>query len=135
MADKALKTGISVPTHALAIENFQKLKEEAPDALVKRLFNPLTLLDSDGNPVCKYHEVANPLQRGGASVQWHFCRGHDRYPCEYAKECPARLGFEGDEKAHIIVGVHPFLPQIIQSLGKDGMVYIDEPPDILQTKH
>lgn len=126
------KTSISVDKHSLAQQIVDDLAQLGTHA--KRIFGPLSVLRPDGEPECRYHDVANALVAGGQAMQWELCRGRDEDPCEYFDECRARLGFEGPENARVTVGPHALLSELDAAAGSTGLLVIDEPPDILETE-
>ena len=122
------KTVLSVDKHSLAIQCFEQLQEA--DVPVQRLFSPASLKDADGDPVCKKHEVARALVAGGQAMRWELCEGRGLQPCEHLKSCAATHGYEGDEDARIVIGVHPQLAQLARIAGTTGLLGIDEPPPL-----
>lgn len=122
------KTVLSVDKHSLAIQCFEQLREA--DVPVQRLFSPASLKDADGEPVCKKHEVARALVAGGQAMRWELCEGRGLQPCEHRDGCAATHGYEGDEDARIVIGVHPQLAQLARIAGATGLLGIDEPPPL-----
>ena len=82
-----------------------------------------------GESECKKKHVALQLVRGGQSVEKLLCRG-----CEYELTCLARLGYEGDPHAKIIVAPHEMLERVSALTGKTGLLMIDEPPPAIESK-
>lgn len=122
-----VKTAISVDKTALAIQVQADL--EAMGVSVQRYFGPLSHLQADGSPTCRFHEHASALTAGGQSVQTTMCgtdRKHHRCP-EY-EACPARAGVEGPAGARVVVGPHPLLGALDTHAGSTGLLVIDEPP-------
>lgn len=122
------KTAISVPTHKLALQVVGDVR--ACGVKVRRHFSPASLRDEHGEPVCKKHEIALPLVQGGQSQHYELCQGRGIEPCEFLGACPAAQGWEGDEDARIIVGVHPLLPMLMREAGTTGLLVVDEPPPL-----
>lgn len=122
------KTVLSVDKHSLAIQCFRELQEA--DVPVQRLFSPASLRDERGEFVCKKHEVARALVDGGQAMRWELCEGRGTEPCEFLDGCAATLGYEGDESARIVIGVHPLLAQLAREAGTTGLLGIDEPPPL-----
>jgi hypothetical protein len=125
------KTAISVDKNKLAKQVIQDI--HGLDGSAKRFFGPLSLLDADGIPVCKYHDIAEPLVEGGQSMQWELCQGRGMFPCEYADGCPAKDGVEGPSDARIAVGTHGLMTKLKKHAGTTGLTIIDEPPHLLET--
>jgi hypothetical protein len=125
------KTAISVDKHSLAEQVAYDLACAGVKA--KRLFGPLSLKDEHGKCVCIHVDTAKHLVAGGQSVQWEFCEGRKLDPCEKAKTCPARNGFEGPEDARVIIGPHALLSALNAEAGTTGLLVIDEPPEPLCT--
>lgn len=126
------KTVMSSDKHTLAKQNAAELRAKKVKAL--RLFGPASLKDDDGEPVCRYHEVAQYLVRGGQSVSYELCRGHDRTACEHLETCPAAKGEEGDHPARVILGPHQLLPQQLERVGEGDLVVVDEVASLLKTE-
>jgi hypothetical protein len=126
------KTSIAVDKNALA----QQVALDVFDAgaPVRRIFGPLSVLNEDGTPECRYHAAAEALVRGGQTMQWELCRGRDKDPCEFYDECTARLGATGTDSARVTVGPHALLSELSATAGSTGLLVIDEPPDILETE-
>ena len=122
------RTVLSVDKHSLAIQCFEQLQEA--DVPVQRLFSPASLKDADGHPVCQKHEVARALVAGGQAMRWELCEGRGLQPCEHLNSCAATHGYEGDEDARIVIGVHPQLAQLARIAGTTGLLGIDEPPPL-----
>ncbi len=122
------KTVLSVDKHSLAIQCFEQLQEA--DVPAQRLFSPASLKDASGDPVCRKHEVARALVAGGQAMRWELCEGRGLRPCEHLRGCAATRGFEGDEDARVVVGVHPQLAQLARAAGTTGLLGIDEPPPL-----
>ena len=125
------KTVLSVDKHSLAIQCFEQLQEA--DVPVQRLFSPASLKDAQGDPVCQKHEVARALVAGGQAMRWELCEGRGLQPCEHLNSCAATHGYEGDEDARIVIGVHPQLAQLARIAGTTGLLGIDEPPPLPHT--
>lgn len=122
------RLGISSPRHDLAKQTAAKL----PKSL--HLFSPPSHTDSSGKKTCIYSESAQSFASGGQSVVREFCDGRNKLPCERAAICPAKRGFEGDEKANLVAGVHGLINAITAYVGTSGSLIVDEPGDILQTE-
>lgn len=125
------KTAFSVPTNKLARELVGRFVARGTHS-VRRIFGPLSEKRPDGSPECRIHEQAAALARGGLSVPWELCEGRGKSPCEYAETCGARGGADGPEDARIVIGPHAMLSQVAASVGRTGLLVIDEPPDLLQ---
>lgn len=139
VSDKALglraptqsKTSISVDKNALAIQVTSDLR--AQGIPVRRVFGPLSVVDDEGKPVCRYHEVAEPLVAGGQSIQWEFCQGRGQRKCEHFNKCTARDGEDGPHDARVTVGSHAMIGALNGAAGSTGLLVIDEPPVVLET--
>jgi hypothetical protein len=126
------KTAISVDKNSLALQYFDDLKRQGVS--VKRVFGPAGLLNADGTPVCRYHQAAVEYLIGGQSMRYDFCDGRGIDPCEQKETCAARLGFEGDPNARICIGPHPLLKQLEEHARPSGLLFIDEPPSLIETE-
>lgn len=133
-ARAGLKTAIAVPTHALARQVAAKLR--ALLVAVRRFFGPLSEQGPDGAPVCRYHDSGRHLANGGQSIPFQFCdgRGVDAEACEVRDTCTAYGGADGPKDALIAVGPHAMLREMSEFAGKQGLLVIDEPPTLLETK-
>ena len=98
-----------------------------------RLFSPVSELDADGGPVCRYSDNARPLAAGGLSMPWELCDGRGQDPCAYRASCPAAGGREGPDDALLVVSNHKLLGSLVKAAGKTGLRVIDEPPALLET--
>lgn len=124
-------TGFSVPNHKLAVQHAERLR--ADGVSVRRVFGVLSVLREDGTPECAYAKQAQHM-RGGQSIPKVFCNGNGRLPCEHRETCSAYGGAEGPEDARVTVGPHALLSQIEAEIGENGLLIIDEPPDLLETE-
>jgi hypothetical protein len=137
-AAQGLKTIISVPTNALAIQIYNDILAW-PGAPVtpKRLFGPLSI--EEGSPLghCIHKKIALPLVNGGQSLHKHFCIGHksagncikyDPAPNSGIPKCQISNGYEGPSESKIIIGTHSLLKNLLVEAGSKGLVIIDEPP-------
>jgi hypothetical protein len=126
------KTSISVDKNSLAIQCTEELSALGQPSL--RIFGPLSLRDANRAPVCKLHEVAEPLVAGGQRMQWELCaRRNSGTTCPHYDSCPARDGQEGDSKSRITVGTHALLGSLDAEAGGTGLLIIDEVQDFLET--
>lgn len=125
------KTAISVPTTALAQQEVAKLRAEG--ARVRRVFGPLSVVDDFGIPVCRFHDQARALAKGGQSVPWELCAGRKKNPCPHRDTCSAADGAEGPDDARITVGPHGLLDALNGWAGRTGLLVVDEPPPALET--
>jgi hypothetical protein len=124
-------TGFSVPNHKLAVQHAERLRSDGVS--VRRVFGVLSVLREDGTPECAYAKQAQHM-RGGQSIPKVFCQGNGRVPCEYRDGCRAYGGAEGPDDARVTVGPHALLSQIEAEIGENGLLIIDEPPDLLETQ-
>lgn len=125
------KTAISVPTHDLAKQHTDYLREAGIPT--KRVFGVLSIVDADGNPVCAYAKQAKHFANG-QSLPRLFCEGNGRAPCEFRETCPAYGGAEGPDDARITIGTHGRISELDAACGTTGLLVIDEPPDLLETQ-
>jgi hypothetical protein len=131
------KTAIACDKNELAIQIASDLA--ATGVAVRRVFGPLSVLKSDGTPVCKLHATALPLVEGGQSVTWEFCLGRGKYKCPHYDECPAKDGeqlyasSDPSVTPRVTVGTHALLHELDASAGSTGTLIIDEPPPLLET--
>lgn len=121
------KTGITVPTHQLAIQHTENLRKRG--VAVMRVFGPLSVMKPDGTPECHYHEQGKALAAGGQSVSWEFCSGREKNRCDRWETCKARDGIDADEGARVVVGTHQKVASVAAEIGPTGLMLIDEPPD------
>lgn len=119
------KTGIAVPTNDLAIQVATDLR--AAGAQVRRLFGPLSVPGPYDGFECRYRASAAALAEGGQSTRKLFCT-----TCEYQSECSAVDGEEGPHDARILVGPQALLAELEAGTGKTGLLFIDEPPSVLE---
>ncbi len=126
------KTAISVDKHALALQIVQDLSARGISA--RRLFGPLSVKNADGEPECRFHDIARPLVDGGQPMYWELCEGRGLERCPYFDGCRARLGSEGPDDARVTVGPHPLLTALDSEAGTTGLLVIDEPPPLLDTE-
>ncbi len=125
------KTSISVDKHSLAIQVVGELLRQGVAA--KRLFGPLSCKKADGEPECRFYDVAEPLVRGGQPMQWELCQGRGIERCPHYDECGAKDGVEGPADARVAVGPHALLSALDAEAGSTGLLVIDEPPPLLET--
>lgn len=126
-----VRTAISVPTHKLALEIYDRLSTEG--ILVRRYFGPLSCLNALGQPECRFHALASALVRGRQSMQWELCLGRGKKPCPYKLECRACGGAEGPSDARITIGPHQLVGELDAAAGTTGLLVIDEPPPLIVT--
>lgn len=126
------KTSLSVDKNRLALQCMGGLHRLGTPSL--RVFGPLSLRDAEGEPVCRLHDVAEPLVAGGLRMQWELCerRGSEE-KCPHYDGCTARLGREGQEGARLLLGTHALLGELDAGAGTTGLLVLDEPPDLLET--
>lgn len=120
-----LRTAIAVPTHKKSIEIVDELR--GAGVAVRRVFGQLSLLDTDGSPVCRYAETARHLAVGGQSIAWEFCDGRRVNPCEFRGGCAAYAGRDGPDDALVFVGPHALLGELDRRAG-GGLLIVDETP-------
>lgn len=128
-----IKTAISRENNAGAIEITKKLKSNQTYNLTKRYRSPLSVLNEEGKPVCRYYDAAKEIQKGGQSVHWQVCEGAKQHPCEYKESCKAYGLWEGHEDARVAVGNHALLEQLGDFVGSSGALIIDETPSMLES--
>lgn len=130
-AKRGAKTGITVPTHKLAIEVAERARRVGLP--VVRMFSPPSLVNADDSPVCKLYERATVIADAGLSVPYELCQGRGIAPCEHRDGCAAADGTDGDEAAALVfIGTHERLPAIASGVGSHGTVFVDEPPDTVR---
>lgn len=112
--------------NSLAMQTAQALRDAGVP--VQRYFGPVSLLDDQGKPICFYHAAAKEIAAGGLSVYKLMCS-----QCERLKFCKAAVGWEGEEKAPIVVGSHAKGKSLI-TLGKRALTAIDEPPPAIHNR-
>src|SRR5262249_48871475 len=119
------KTSISVDKNGLSLQIVRNLSAEG--VAVRRVYGPLSLKHPDGTRVGIPRAAPEPLVAGGQSLQWEFCEGRGRHPCENYDTCPARSGSDGPDEARIVVGPHGLLGELAGEAGTTGLLVIDEP--------
>ncbi len=126
------KTALSVDKNRLARQCVAVLAGHEQPAL--RVFGPLSLKDDEGEPVCQFHAIAEPLVAGGLRMQWELCerRGSEE-KCPHYAGCAARLGYEGQDHARIVLGTHALLGELDGAAGTTGLLVIDEVQEYLET--
>ncbi len=126
------KSALGVDKHALAIQCVADLDRAGVRA--KRLFGPLSLREDNGDAVCRFHGVAEPLVAGGQRMQWELCerRGAEE-KCPAFDTCRARDGVEGPDDARVAIGPHALVAQLDAHAGNAGLLVIDEIQDFLET--
>jgi hypothetical protein len=122
------KTTIFVDKHEIGRELQAHIQGQG--ATVRRLFGPLSLRNSDGTPVCHYHDVAQHLVAGGQSMQHVLCEGQNLGRCEHYDSCPAREGAEGPSNARILIAPHALMKKV----GPSDLTFIDEHAAVLVTE-
>lgn len=129
------KTAISCDKNELAVQIAQDLA--AQGVAVRRVFGPLSVLDANRNPVCRFADRATPLVEGGQSVTWEFCLGRGKARCSYYDACSARDGEQiyGPDTStpRVTVGTHALLRELDAAAGSTGLLVVDEPPPLLET--
>lgn len=123
------RIALGTPHHDLALQ----IRGDLPDRS-RRLYGPLAHRQSDGSRTCIHHEAAAPLANGGQSIEWEFCKGRGKAPCERFDACPARLGSEGPDNANLVVGPHEKLGELSAAAGPAGVLVIDEPEGVVATE-
>lgn len=119
----------SVPDHRLGAE----VQAAGDPARTARIFSPLAH-KTDGAPTCIYYSTARALVNGAQSLEWEFCRGRNRTPCERSTTCPARSGWEGPQNANLVVGPHALLGSLSSLAGTAGTLVVDEPGELVLTE-
>lgn len=120
-AKSGQRAGLTVPTTALAMQ----VAAGARSAM--RFFSPVSLLDENGLPVCRFAERGRALAEGGQSVRWEFCEGRGETPCEYLDGCEAAECRVGDNTANLVVGTHELVGAVRAKIGASGILGLDEP--------
>lgn len=132
-APRGSKTAISVDKNRLAIQVCNSLENAFGEPWL-RYRSPASVLDKNKRPVCKFHEQARLLQRGGHSVHYELCEGRGKTPCEYRGTCSAYGAFEGDEMARVAVGNHALIRPLMRFAGTTGLVVLDELQSPVETR-
>ncbi len=125
------KTVFSFDKNALSLESYARLRSVG--AWAQRRFGPLSKVDAAGRPLCHFADVARPLIEGGQSLQREFCEGRAGRRCAYYNGCKARLRYEGERDARVVLGSHALLGELDEAAGKTGLLVIDEPPALVET--
>ena len=125
------KTAIAVPTHELAKQLEAELVRRGVPVI--RIMSPLRVEDEHGQPVCRYHAIAQELVSGGLSMQRLLCHGDGGKRCPYFDECSAKDGMVGPPDARIAVGPYQLMPRLLEFAGKTGLLAVDEPPPPMGT--
>lgn len=126
------KTGIAAKTNELAIQTFHTL--QGSGVRVKRLRSPESVLDENGNPVCRFAKTAKLLASGKQSIPLEFCEGRGNSPCPYRSTCGAVGAYEGDDKALIVVSTHAQVGSLDAEIGMTGLLAVDETMDPLENE-
>lgn len=129
------KTAIACDKTSLAEQIVADLRAAGANDVggVKRLFGPLSVKNPDGSHACIYHKRALHIVGGGLSMQKEFCQGRGVDPCPKFESCTARLAYEGEPDASIIVGPHAMLDLLAGEVGVTGLLIVDEPPQGVET--
>lgn len=122
------RIAVSAPTHKLAKQTASKIKRSL------HLFSPPSHTNTEGQPTCIYAEAARSLAAGGQSVAREFCKGRKKNPCERSGSCDAEPGWEGDENANLVTGVHGLTNSLLAYAGISGTLVVDEPGEPLLTE-
>lgn len=125
------KTVFAFDKNALSLESYGRLR--AQGASVQRRFGPASKVDTEGRHLCKLVDVARPLVAGGQSLQRELCEGRGIARCPHYDGCEARLRYEGDGDARIVLGTHALLGELDETAGVTGLLILDEPPGLLET--
>jgi hypothetical protein len=112
------------PTNSVAIEQYRLGNSREPGAILRR-FGALSVLGTNGLPVCTKAAVARVLQEGGMPVPHRLC-----LRCADRQACTARNGIEGPSNARIAVVNHGLLDAALEHVGTAGALVIDELPPV-----
>jgi hypothetical protein len=123
------KTGIAVPTHALAEQIQRDLELAGTPAL--RLVGIASARDEDGW-ICRYRDQAAALSGAGLSARAELCEGRGKR-CEYYDGCSARIGQIGPPDALVTIGPHALAKRVSEAAGTRGLLVVDEPPEMVDT--
>lgn len=119
-ANSGLTSVLAVPTNALLREVDQRI------TIPHRIrVGVLAVLNEDGTPACKKHDVASALQKAQGNVHKLLC-GH----CEYKDGCEAREGSMSGEGALTLTN-HSLMSSTADELHKNGrtpLLVWDESP-------
>ena len=99
-----------VPTHALGEEVGRNLLEANP-ALSVKVVAGRSHLGTDGKPLCRKHEIAEEVARGGGEVYPSLCarvKGKSEVRCKYYDSCPYINQFSNP--AQVTIYPHAYLP-------------------------
>lgn len=119
------RSAIAVPTTQLASQVTADLR--AAGVAVTRVFGPLSLTRPGGGPECHLFAPASALAVGGQSVRKLYCG-----TCERADVCAATAGQDATDGARVFVGPHRLLSDLIEAVGAEGLVFVDEAPTTLE---
>ncbi|HEU4409113.1 MAG TPA: hypothetical protein VFS43_27900 [Polyangiaceae bacterium] len=125
------RTVFAFDKNSLSIESYARLRELR--ASVQRRFGPVSKTDAGGRHLCLLADVARPLVEGGQSLQHELCEGRRIARCEHYDGCKARLRYEGERDARIVLGTHALLGELDGAAGATGLLVLDEPPGLLET--
>lgn len=123
------RLALGTPHHALALQ----IRRDVPERS-RRLFGPLAHRQPDGSHTCIHHDAAASLAEGGQSIEWEFCKGRGKSPCERFEACEARVGSEGPDAANLVVGPHEKLAELDAAAGTAGLLVVDEPAGVVATE-
>lgn len=122
------RIALTAPTNELALQVFVRAEGRA-----MRLFGPLSHVGPGGAYTCIHRDAAEPLVAGGQSLRRLFCEPSGDEPCERQGRCRAERGWEGDDRAPLVLAPHALLAQASTVVGKRGTLVVDEPDPIVET--
>lgn len=116
-----------VPTHALAKEQAQKLREANSELTVKAIAGR-GHVGADGNPLCRKHKVAEALAAAGGEVYTSLCareKGKQVERCKHYDSCPYIQQF-GPADVTLYTHAHLLLPRMRLEPKVPDVAIIDE---------
>lgn len=97
---------VYVPTHALAVEWRDLIKQANPKRVV-RIIGGRSHIATNGQPLCARHQIAAQISQAGQSVYTRLCCASSGDRCTSYVGCPYIDQFEC---GHVFIYTHAYLP-------------------------
>lgn len=119
-------TWMLVPTHEIAQQVYDTVLSRGCSS-VRYVMSPLAVRNDDGTHACHIHDRASSLATGGQYAYVTCCLDGGRGRCSEWDRCQAhRRMIQGNDRAHITIGVHANLHQVLQGATQTALIVIDE---------
>lgn len=105
-ANKDWRVEIYVPTHALALEWQDLIKNANPKCSI-RIIGGRSYVPPNGKPLCVRHQVAAQISQAGQSVYTRLCCAKSGVRCSAYINCPYIDQFD---YGHVFIYTHAYLP-------------------------